>query len=270
MTGSQASVVDPSVRARQTWEHLLEIGEALDRRVVLLDHDQTGAGPRSVGVAGPVSVAGLVASPELIVELVDATRRRLEREHGFLPPAHVAATRALHDYAWPAALLMSGPWLLHGAAAHLPLDAVRVRLDTGVLEVSGEGPLLGGDPDDALRDAVVRHHAPIIDALGPHLRRGRRAAWGIVADDLLSGLWWAGRVLGDEAAGVQAASRLLPRARAPFPGGAGFRVLEDVAGAMHVTRSRVTCCLRYRLEAEACVTCPRTCDDERRVRLAGE
>jgi hypothetical protein len=212
-------------------------------------------------------VSDLVSTPELVADLVDATRLRLCREHGALPPLDVAATRVLHDYAWPATLLMSGPWLMHGVVTDLSHDGVRVHLETGVLEVGPAGPALPGDPDAELRDAVARHHAPLIEALGSRLRRGRRAAWGIVTDDLLSGIWWAGRVLGDEAAGVRAASRLLPGARDPFPAGAGFRVLEDVAGTAHVTRTRVTCCLRYRLEPDACVTCPRTCDDERRVRL---
>lgn len=273
MTSSVAPIVEASAVVDRAREHLVDVGEALRRRVLLAGAGATdgacGAGPADPAYRS-VGLAELVGSPHLVTELVDATRRRLEREHGFLPSAQLAATRALHDHAWPAALLMSGPWLLHGVVSDLPLDAVRVRLDSGVLEVGAAGSLLPGDPDGALRDAVARHHAPVIEALAPHLRRGRRAAWGIVADDLLSGVWWAGRVLGDEAAAVRAASRLLPRARAPYPGGADFRVLEDTAGTAHVTRTRLTCCLRYRLEPDACVTCPRTCDAERRMRLAAD
>ncbi|MGH3323710.1 MAG: (2Fe-2S)-binding protein, partial [Streptomyces sp.] len=99
-------------------------------------------------------------------------------------------------------------------------------------------------------------------------RRGRRALWGMVADDLISGIWYLGRMLGQEERAVRAATELLPSGIPPFPGGAAFRRLEGRGGEQHPTRTRLGCCLYYTIRpAEACITCPRTCDAERLSRL---
>jgi len=78
-----------------------------------------------------------------------------------------------------------------------------------------------------------------------------------MTDDLVSGIWHLGRELGDEAAGVWAAERPLPSATGPFPGGACFRQVPDEDGLPHTTRTRLTCCLHYRIAADPCTTCPR-------------
>lgn len=215
-----------------------------------------------------VSVADLLGSPAIVDELLDATARRLEREHGVRPPLTVTATRALHDYAWPATLLLSAPWFLHDRVPLVRHTDVSLRLSTGLLEVTPVERARDGELDAALLAAVAEHHGPVVEALGSHLRRGRRAVWGLVTDDLLSGIWHLGRELGDEDAGVRAAERLLPTATGPFPGGACFRQLTAEDGVPHTTRTRLTCCLHYRIAADACVTCPRTSDAERATRLA--
>jgi hypothetical protein len=121
-----------------------------------------------------------------------------------------------------------------------------------------------------LRVAVADHMGPLLSAIGPHIRRGPRALWGLVTDDLVSGIWYLGRVLGQEPAAVRAATALLPSAVPPFPGGAGFRHLAGSDGRQHPTRTRMGCCLYYTIRpAGACATCPRTCDAERLRRLEG-
>jgi len=247
----------------ECYRRLRDAGEAFRIRVCVVSrHDDSDP--------DLVAVDALVHSPAQVDDLVTQTARRLEREHGVRPAPHVAATRALHDYAWPAALLLSAPWFLGGAVPMLRPEDLRVRPSTGTLEVVPTERLRPEDPDTALLAGVAGHHRPLVEALGEHLRRGPRAAWGLVTDDLLSGIWYAARMFGVEAAGVRAATRLLPSATGPFPGGACFRQLLSADGALHTTRTRLTCCLHYRLAGQACVTCPRTCDAERAVRLAAD
>lgn len=265
-------------RVGAVYQRLADTGEAFGERVQLAPvgtHAHLSAG---------VTVGDLGRRPGLAAELVDAAHARLEREHAGPVPRYVAATRVLHDYAWPVCLLVSGPWFLEGLVPDLTDEDVAVDPDTGLLHVrspravrceaseagvGGGGAGEGGNGAAEVRRVLVDHHGPMVEALGPHLRRGVRAAWGTVSDDLLSGLWWLGRLVGDEAAGVRAGTELLPRPTTPFPGGAAFRTIVATDGGEHVTRTRVACCLKYVVEEQACLTCPRTGDAERRTRLVG-
>jgi hypothetical protein len=217
---------------------------------------------------------------------VDAEAARIRDRCDRSAPRHVAASRALHDYAWSVGLLMSGVWYLERRVPRIAPGDIRVDLASGTYEIS-PGTDVACLPDDPvaalpgtrpvvqrealaaeLRTAVADHMGPVLDTIGPYVRRGSRALWGMVSDDLVSGLWYLGRMLGEEAAGVRAASEVLPGARAPFPGGADFRTLRTGDGREHPTRTRMGCCLYYTIRpAEACSTCPRTCDAERLRRL---
>ncbi|QNP74521.1 (2Fe-2S)-binding protein [Streptomyces roseirectus] len=197
--------------------------------------------------------------------LVDAEAARIEDRYGVRVPRHVAASRALHDYAWSAALLITGPWFLgHRVPLVRPGD-LRADLAGASYLVRPTGRDLD-DPDP--RAAVAAHMAPVLAAFAPLTRRGSRALWGMVGDDLVSGLWYLGRVLGREDDGIRAASELLPGPVAPYPAGAGFRNLVAPDGSCHPTRTRAGCCMFYAIRpAEACGTCPRTSDAERLRRL---
>lgn len=255
-------------RVGAVYQRLADTGEAFGERVQLAP-----VGTHAHPSAG-VTVGDLGRRPGLAAELVDAAHARLEREHAGPVPRYVAATWVLHDYAWPVCLLVSGPWFLEGLVPDLADEDVVVDPETGLLYVGSPGAVRwevgeGGAGAAEVRRVVADHHAPLLEALGPHLRRGVRAAWGTVSDDLVSGLWWLGRLVGDEAAGVRAGTELLPRPATPFPGVAAFRTIVAADGGEHVTRTRVACCLKYVVEEEACLTCPRTGDAERRTRLVG-
>ncbi len=186
---------------------------------------------------------------------------------------------------------MSGSWYLERRVPRIRPRDIRVDLATGTFEVvPGTGfACLPHDPAAAadapgvralgheealraeLRAAVADHVRPLLTAIGPRLRRGPRALWGMVGDDLVSGIWYLGRVLGQEERAVRAAEDLLPTAVPPFPGGADFRRLVGHEGRRYPTRTRVSCCLYYTLRPDAaCVTCPRTPDAERVRRLDAE
>lgn len=246
---------DPRIAA--VHRRLARDGEAWRERVLL-----------SPAAGDGLAVADLAHEPALAELLVVEARRRIEEQTGRRVPAYVAATRVLHDYAWPASLAFAAPWYLEGLLPVVADDDVQVDPVTGLLLLRPSVEVVSDATADDVRRAVVAHHAPLIDALAPHLRRGPRAAWGTVADDLVSGVWWLGRLKGDEAAGVAAAARLVSAAEPPLPAGAGFRTLVADDGSAHLMRTRVACCFRYAIEPDACTTCPRTTDAERRARLA--
>ncbi|MDW4905024.1 (2Fe-2S)-binding protein [Streptomyces sp. ADMS] len=228
----------------------------------------------------------LTNSQETLAVFVEAEAVRIQECYGHSARPHVAASRALHDYAWSVGLLMSGVWYLEQRVPRIRPEDVRLDLDTGVYKITPVSRLscLPGDPAAALpgvtvlpheealrtelRSAVADHMAPLLNAIGPVARRGSRALWGLVSDDLVSGIWYLGRVLGREGDAVRAATELLPSAVSPYPGGADFRHLTDTSGHRHPTRTRAGCCLYYTIRPdEACSTCPRTCDAERLRRL---
>ncbi|MFC8447981.1 (2Fe-2S)-binding protein [Kitasatospora sp. NPDC057223] len=217
--------------------------------------------------------------------LVAGESARILAVHGREPRPHVAASRLLHHYLWSLCLLVSGPWYLSRRVPGISAEDLWIDLGTGDLALRpGAFACLPGDPaaglpgtrvpggEDELRAelraAVADHLEPVLAVFQGPLKRGQRALWGMAADDLASGVWYLGRMLGDEEAGARAASLLLPGDTLPFPGAADFRRLAGTEGRTHLTRTRLGCCLYYAIRPEdTCVTCPRTCDAERVRRL---
>ncbi|MBV1940144.1 (2Fe-2S)-binding protein [Streptomyces sp. BV286] len=261
------------------YRQLAEVCEALTVRVA----DPTAPFTRT-GLSG----AELTKDHGALDAYLLAEHSRIRTRYDHTPRPDVAASRALHDYAWSVGLLMSGVWYLTGRVPRVRPEDVRIDLASGMFEIS-PGPdlaCLPGDPastlpgvltvphEEALRAelrvAVADHMEPLLSAIAPHVRRGPRALWGLVTDDLVSGIWYLGRMLGREPDAVRAATALLPSAVAPFPGGADFRHLTGSDGRQHPTRTRMGCCLYYTIRpAEACATCPRTGDAERLRRIEG-
>ncbi|MFD8042162.1 (2Fe-2S)-binding protein [Streptomyces chartreusis] len=246
------------------------------------------AEPGAADAGAGVSAAELVKDGAALDAFVAAETARIQDRYGVVARRHVAASRALHDYAWSVSLLMSGAWYLERRVPRIRPEDLRLDLATAEFTVTPGSDLacLAEDPAAALpgvltapheealraelRAAVADHMAPLLDAIGPVARRGSRALWGMVSDDLVSGIWYLGRVLGREDEAVRAAGRLLPSAVAPYPGGADFRHLTTADGRRHPTRTRAGCCMYYAIRPdEACATCPRTCDAERLRRLEG-
>ncbi|MFJ8630627.1 (2Fe-2S)-binding protein [Streptomyces sp. NPDC093568] len=244
------------------------------------------AGPGAEAVRAGVSPAELVKDEAVLDAFVSAEATRIHDRYGVLPRRDVAASRALHDYVWSVSLLMSGAWYLERRVPRIRPEDLRLDLATAEFTLAPGSDLacLADDPaaglpgvltvpheralDAELRTAVADHMGPLLDAIGPIARRRSRALWGMVSDDLVSGIWYLGRTLGREDDAVRAASRLLPGALAPYPSGAGFRHLTTDDGRRHPTRTRAGCCMYYTIRpAEACATCPRTSDAERLSRL---
>ncbi|MFD3654866.1 (2Fe-2S)-binding protein [Streptomyces sp. NPDC058620] len=235
-----------------------------------------------------LSVAQLAGDPQHLAAFVEAEAARIRTRHDHDPRPHVAASRALHDYLWSVCLLMGGAWHLDRRVPRVRPEDVQLDLTTGVLHITpGTFSCLPDDPAAALpgvrvladeeslrtelRTAVADHVGPLLTAIAPQLRRGPRALWGMVGDDLISAIWYLGRMLGQEEEALRATEALLPGPLTPFPAGAAFRRLTTRDGTSHPTRTRLGCCLYYTIRpAEACITCPRTCDKERLRRLEGD
>ncbi|GHB01410.1 (2Fe-2S)-binding protein [Streptomyces chryseus] len=260
-----------------TYRHLTRVCASLRVEVARTAHP----------TAGWTDGARLVAEDARLDGFVTGEALRIEAAHGHTARPDVAASRALHHYLWSVCLLMSGPWYLARRVPRLRPEDVHVELGSGDFAVvpgsftclpddpAAGSPGVGVAPDEEalrveLRAAVVDHVRPLLDALGPRLRRRQRALWGMTGDDLVSGIWHLGRVLGEEDRSVRAATALLPGPTAPFPGGADFRRLRAAGGGPpHTTRTRLGCCLYYTISpGDACLTCPRVCDTERLARLA--
>lgn len=219
--------------------------------------------------------------------LIDAEMEHARAELGLTPRRDVAATWVFQQYLWAVGALMSWPMVLDRRVPELgPADvALHMPFVRPVGAVVARTPFhcLPGDPSacdpharvqrdvGALRAAVREnaraHLAPLLAALAPELRRGPWALWGTATDQLVSGVWQLGRLLGDEEWGAAEAQALLPGDTPPFAGGANVRHIDLGAGGSVPTRTRLSCCLLYTVAPEAvCNTCPRLRGDEQRLR----
>jgi hypothetical protein len=213
---------------------------------------------------------------------------QITRDHGRPARPDVTASFGLHRYAWPACLLFTVPFFLHRRVPFLTPDDVSFhRTDGRVTRMTVRPRGFACLPDDPaahardayavpsrdalraeLRAAVAAHLAPVLDGFRSRTRRGSRALWGTVTDEITEGLWYVGHLLGEEDRAMTELAALLPGGTEPYPGGAAFRDLAVPGGTALRTRERTSCCLVYTLpSAETCATCPRTRESDRVKRL---
>ncbi len=255
--------------------------------------DETAGDAPLPSGAGWVRAGDLAAGGVALDAFLAWDDAQVLRDYGQRARPDVVASFGLHRYAWPACLLVTVPWFLHRRVPRLPAGAVSFQRTRGRMAVRVEEfACLPGDPaaalpgarvvadEDALRAEVraslAEHFEALLAGFGPRMRRGRRALWGMVTDEIVESLWYIGALLGEEERAMAELEALLPgsggRPEKPYAGGAGFRPLpgaEGPDGAPRPTRDRVACCFFYTLRPEdTCLTCPRTCDAERVRRLA--
>lgn len=235
--------------------------------------------------SGWVSTEELAGGGRALETFLAWDSAQILRDYGQQARPDVVATFGLHRYAWPATLLITFPWFVARRVASFPAGSVafhrasgRLAVRTGSFACLPDDPA-AGHPDarvvqseaalcDEVRGSVAEHLAPVLDSFRPLMRRRPRALWGVASDEITEGLWYVGRLLGQERAAMEAAEQILPGATKPYPSGAGFRELHAPDGTALPTRTRASCCLFYTLRPEdTCVTCPRTCDAERVERL---
>ncbi|MFF5563862.1 (2Fe-2S)-binding protein [Streptomyces sp. NPDC012623] len=235
---------------------------------------------------GWVGAADLAAGGPALDAFLAWDEAQVLRDYGQRARPDVIASFALHRYAWPACLLITMPWFLLRRVPRVPVEAVSFHRGLGRMTVRpGPFACLPDDPaatlpgarvvpdEEALRaevrTAVAEHLEPVLDGFAPRMRRGRRALWGMATDEIVEGLWYLAHLLGEERRAMTELEELLPGTTKPYVGSAGFRELTGPDGESLPTRDRASCCLFYTLRPEdTCVTCPRTCDNDR-VRKLG-
>ncbi|MGV9313263.1 (2Fe-2S)-binding protein [Streptomyces sp. NPDC003691] len=213
---------------------------------------------------------------------------QVRRDYGEEARPDVIATFGLHRYLWPTLLLITVPWFLRRRVPLLtPAQVSFRRSPTRVAYRVTDFVCLPGDPAarlpgarvardgaalrDEVRAAVAAHAEPLLDGFGPRMRRGRRALWGMVTDEIVEGLWYVGQALGEGRRAMTELQELLPGTVKPYVGTPGFRLLSGPAGEQLPTRDRASCCLFYTLRPDdTCVTCPRTCDSDRVAQLLAD
>ncbi|WP_407638947.1 (2Fe-2S)-binding protein [Actinacidiphila yeochonensis] len=254
------------------------ISASYDRLAAVLPALRVAAAPPRSG-AGWTRAAEIAAGGRALAAFVARDTERLALEHGRAPRPDVAATLALHRYLWPVCLLFTVPWFLQRRVPRLPVEDVSFHPDSG--RVTALPRAFGCLPDDPaaalpdarpvasaaalraeLRSAVAEHAGPVLAAFRPLVRRGPRALWGLVADEVAEGLWFAARLLGEEERAVAELQALLPGDTPPLSGAAGFHQRGDGPSCGSTTggtaRTRLACCLYYTLSpAGACAGCPR-------------
>ncbi|MET9655131.1 (2Fe-2S)-binding protein [Streptomyces sp. JL2001] len=250
------------------------------------EHDGDEPMPRGGGWVGADELGAGGAALDAFLAWDDA---QVLRDYGTQARPDVVASFGLHRYAWPACLLVTVPWFLHRRVPRLPARNVAFQRALGRLAVRVEEfACLPGDPaatlpgarvvpdEEALRAEVraslAEHFEEILSGFGSRMRRGPRALWGMATDEIVEGLWYIATLLGEEPRGMAELELLMPGTAKPYAGAAGFRELPGSGAAgeePRATRDRATCCFFYTLRPEdTCLTCPRTCDEERVRRLA--
>lgn len=250
------------------------------------EHDGDERMPRGGGWVGADELGAGGAALDAFLAWDDA---QVLRDYGTQARPDVVASFGLHRYAWPACLLVTVPWFLHRRVPRLPARNVAFQRALGRLAVRVEEfACLPGDPAAALpgarvvpdeealraevRASLAEHFEEILSGFGSRMRRGPRALWGMATDEIVEGLWYIATLLGEEPRGMAELELLMPGTAKPYAGSAGFRELPGSGAAgeePRATRDRATCCFFYTLRPEdTCLTCPRTCDEERVRRLA--
>ncbi|MGW0609190.1 (2Fe-2S)-binding protein [Streptomyces sp. NPDC002788] len=253
----------------------------------LTPEDET---PRGAGWA---AAADLAAADATLDAFLAREEDRIQRDYGRQARPDVVAGFGLHRYAWPACLLITAPWFLHRRVprypvTHVSYDRTAPGHPLGHLAVRPVGfACLPGDeaagapgarvvPDEEalraeVRLAVAEHMEPLLAGFGPRMRRRGRALWGMATDEIVEGLWYVARQLGEieERRAMRELELLLPGATKPYVGTAAFRELTGPEGEPLRTRDRVSCCMFYTLHPEeTCATCPRSCDADRVTKLS--
>jgi hypothetical protein len=213
-------------------------------------------GAAGLGLLVPPSArplpAALLADADRTAERVAALGRRYRS----------ADRRVLATVWWYSASAVLLTPVAAGLATGRPLSA---RLaDTTLYEVGGT--LLAGvsaapsgpDPAGDLRDALAAAIAAVAAAGGVR----ERPLWAVATDSLAGRLLALGRALGDVAAVTALAAPLAAAVGGPMPAPR----FTDVGGTRFVRRA--SCCLLYRLPAEAmCTACPARPPEHRQVLL---
>ncbi|MEU3253567.1 (2Fe-2S)-binding protein [Streptomyces sp. NPDC006997] len=231
---------------------------------------------------GWVTAAALATDTPALDRFLAWDDEQTQRDYHRRARPDVVASFGLHRYVWPACLLVTVPWFLHRRvprypATHVSYDRTAGRMALHPTTAPTPFACLPDDPaatlpgartvpdEEALRAevraAIAEHVEPLLAAFGPRTRRRGRALWGMVTDDVVEGLWYIARHLGEEDRAIRELEALFPGTSAtkPYLGPPAFRASRTPDGQPTATRDRASCCMFYTVVPEdICDTCPRT------------
>ncbi|WP_395296683.1 (2Fe-2S)-binding protein [Kitasatospora hibisci] len=202
-------------------------------------------GPPRTG-NGWLTGTDLVARPEALRELIDHDARQAVARYGRPLRPDVAAGFGLHRLTWAVALLFTLPWFLERRVPLLTPGDVSARRRTGELTARpGAFRCLSDDPAAGLpgarpatdgpalaaglRTALADFLTPVLAAFRPEVRRSPRTLWAMATDATVEGLWYVGRLLGEEERARSELTALLTPEPAACPGGAPSTPRPSVA-----------------------------------------
>jgi hypothetical protein len=249
--------------------------------------------PAAPHEAGWVRCTDLLAEPARFAQWRAGIARGLALELGLAADQIPPVVTAAHQLDWYADVIGWAAGALFHRERRVPSCDPRdllFRLDeagypAGIALTDPRFACLPDDPDadhrdahvvvdeDALaaelRDRVVAHAAQFLGVWQPDVRLGPRTRWGAISDVLDSAPWAAGMAGDGEAAGAASAEVVMRGASPPLTPGTRIYQGRDDVGRPFFSRHRHACCFAFRLPAnQACFSCPRVDDDERRTRAA--
>jgi ferric iron reductase protein FhuF len=117
-----------------------------------------------------------------------------------------------------------------------------------------------------LRERIIAHLAPLVDALRARSSFGRPGLWALAADSSASAFTWIGELMGDSSIGIEEA-RIFNAPPSPLQRKRDFIHVEH-CGLSYQMVDRASCCLYYKVEdGEYCTSCPHRPRDERIERV---
>jgi ferric iron reductase protein FhuF len=115
---------------------------------------------------------------------------------------------------------------------------------------------------DHLRDQLIAHFTPMIEAVRARSAMGKAGLWALAADYAANAFTWVARLWGDEAGGA-AEARLFSASASPLRRQRDF-ICVNHCGLSYYLLDRVSCCLYYKVEGgKYCSSCPHRAPQER-------
>lgn len=206
--------------------------------------------------------------------LLDDVLRRLGREYGTEIP-QVTGSLFLKGYLWRVLAPIVAAFLLERRVPDLGPESVALRFDErgfpADLAVAGTFAALPDDPgaghpcvlvlaseEDLSRylgERLAEAHLPgLLAALRLRTRRGSGALGKMAVDAVADAFLIVGQGLGREGEAVVLAEEVLA-GPSSLSGDTNYLVVER-DGRRETSRVRNACCLYYRLDRDACLTCP--------------
>lgn len=236
-----------------------------------------------IGALDPYLACGIgrddPARPWLAPSALAAADGRLERlataygERWSVPADRCSqASYVILDYSWYAFAPLVATFLSEGVVPRL--DGAQVALEPqtriGRLALVPLRPRRGASVDD-LRDEIVQHVTPIVEAVVERRWLGQKPAWWGVGDRVVGAFEYLGDLIGQPDRARDLASGLVHAPGSPLDSPRHRFASFEHLGVTRTVGLRAACCRFHRVPGEEkCLTCPILAPEEREGRIRAE